>query len=99
MEFTRRAVGWLWSTDNRVAVTTPLVLQCVNGPAETVIEGNPTRGDSAVRCVYLANGATLSGFTLAAGATRFSGTWTRTKRGWFVVRIALGRGFELCIGW
>ena len=47
---------------NRVAVTNAITLQSVNGASVTIIDGGGTN-----RCVYLASGATLSGFTLTKG--------------------------------
>jgi len=63
---------------NRVLVDKPLILKSLNGPQYTSIVGSfdpiSTNGDAAVRCVYLTNGAYLSGFTISNGATRMAGT-------------------------
>ena len=60
---------------NRVAVNKPLTLRSLKGPEFTIIQGaNPlfdeegTQTNETMRCVYLANGASLSGFTLTNGA-------------------------------
>ena len=59
---------------NRVALTNAITVQSVNGPWVTAILGSrTTNGTTAVRCAWLTNGAALTGFTLAGGATRKTG--------------------------
>ena len=63
--------------ENRVAINNQVNLRSVNGPTVTVIVGAwdaKTNGPNAVRCVYLNQGATLSGFILTNGATVAVGT-------------------------
>src|SRR5216684_2987636 len=61
--------GW---AGNRVTVDKPLTLRSVNGPQLTAIEGGGT-AIQAIRCVYLTNGTSLSGFTLTNGFTYDNG--------------------------
>jgi hypothetical protein len=78
-----RAVDRLMT--NRVTVDKLLTLASVNGPELTVIEGyqvpDTINGDSAIRCVYMTNGAVLSGFTLTNGATRTDGDYGLEQSG------------------
>lgn len=72
--------GWpsFGSNQDRVYVSQQnVVVQSVNGPTETIIQGyqvpGTTNGTYAVRCVYLSDRSTLSGFTLTNGAVSSSG--------------------------
>jgi hypothetical protein len=70
---------------NRIALDKAVTVRSVNGPGATVIEGQwdptTTNGPLAIRCAWLTNGATLSGFTLRGGATRNSGDLSTLRSG------------------
>ncbi len=65
---------------NRVVISKLITVASVNGAAATVIEGYPVEGDSAVRCVYVGDGATVTGFTLTNGATGYAIWWGSNYR-------------------
>lgn len=69
------------SMTNRVAIDKMLTVRSVNGPLFTSIVGAGPTGAAAVRCVYVANQALLSGFTLTNGTTTTTGDVTRLRSG------------------
>jgi hypothetical protein len=60
------AAGQRTNSDTRVVVDKPVSLRSMNGPIYTGVSGR-VRGGS-LTCVYLTNGASLSGFTLTGGS-------------------------------
>ena len=66
---------------NRIAITKPVTVRSVSGPAMTIIQGAGPMGDSAVRCAYVGINAALEGFTLINGATRSSGYYYHEQSG------------------
>lgn len=53
---------------NRIALVDPMVVQSINGPDTTAIFGG-----SGIRCAYVGNNATLSGFRLSEGEAEYGG--------------------------
>ncbi len=57
-----------WSGPTRVVITNAISLRSINGPQFTIIDGQ-----GMVRCAWLTDGASLSGFTLTNGRASFRG--------------------------
>lgn len=62
----------IYGMTNRVALTKAVTLKSVNGRDVTSIVGVGPNGPSAVRCLYLTNGASVTGFTLTNGHTQIT---------------------------
>jgi hypothetical protein len=57
---------------NRVCITEPITLESLDGREVTEIRGQGPKGNSAVRCLFVTNGVTVTGFTLSGGSTATS---------------------------
>ena len=71
---------------NRIAIDKAIAVRSVNGPSVTHIVGSPAPGTAepgpgAVRCAWIAAGATLQGFTLTNGFTLTLGDWYADRSG------------------
>ncbi len=70
---------------NRVMLDKAVTLRSVNGAAATWIVGQAgaggVPGTGAVRCLYLAHGAVVAGFTLSRGHTLRTGPYTNDSGG------------------
>lgn len=86
---------------NRVVVDKAVTVLSANGPAVTLIQGNQvpvgTNGASAIRCVYLTEGAVLAGFTLTNGATCVLGDSTNEVSGGGVYSTGFGAVVSNCV--
>jgi hypothetical protein len=86
---------------NRVAVTNLLSLHSANGPDFTFIQGVKGaaggNGDGAIRCVYLANGSSMAGFTLTNGATLTNGDLEADQAGGGVWCESTGATLSNCV--
>ena len=71
--------------NNRVALRDAVALRSVNGPSVTLIEGAPGPTDypeESIRCIYVGDGALVSGFTLTNGVGWWYGAqWGYTGGG------------------
>ena len=61
---------------NRIGITNAIILRSVNGPDATIIEG-----ETDVRCLWLADGAVVEGFTLTNGNALSSGGHNEAQKG------------------
>jgi predicted outer membrane repeat protein len=61
------------SMSNRVVVAKSIIVKSLNGPQQALIVGSGPMGPSAVRCIYISDGATVLGFTFTNGYSRASG--------------------------
>jgi len=69
------------SLTNRVVINKTVTVQSVDGPAFTIIQGNQPIGSNAIRCVFMASNAILSGFTLTNGGTLNTGVQLQDESG------------------